>query len=385
MTGRPDIEPQLRLLLVGTDATWRIVVQDAANRLGASLDMLPDVGAALGWMLDSTKVYSHVLALGPLGSREVDALAGMLDEVTLQPTRLLLLGCRGDGGANPWSHITDPVAESIVAALRCDRPAVPAGLPPLAAAELSAVLHGGGLRVRFQPIVRASDLHPIGLESLARIHHQLRGILHPKDFIPITVACGRERVLASIAAARTFLEIGTRLCSTDMFVSLNVPVPILLHDRVLQRGLELCAVAGVSPSKIVIEVLETRTRPDFKRLTHALEAWRGAGFRTAIDDAGPALPHWREMVDQPFDIVKLDGALVSDPAGHELLKTIVGEAKSRGRFVVAEGIEDEACLDRVRPLGVDAFQGFLFARPLPALAVPIWLSRWRQQPQTRAA
>ena len=152
-----------------------------------------------------------------------------------------------------------------------------------------------------------------------------------------------------------------------------------MHESAVERGVELCAVAGISPRDILLEVLETRTAPDLGRLRNALLQWREAGFRTAIDDAGPALPHWREMLDLPFDVLKLDGAMVPDPAQQDLLATIVAEAKARERFIIAEGIEDEACLDRVMQLGVDALQGFLFSRPLPAPAVTIWLEQWQRR------
>jgi EAL domain-containing protein (putative c-di-GMP-specific phosphodiesterase class I) len=202
--------------------------------------------------------------------------------------------------------------------------------------------------------------------------------MHPKDFIPLTIACGRERVLTGIAAARTFLEIGSRLKQTGLFVSLNLPLPMVMQDLAVERHLELCTVTGVKPSDIMIEVLESSTAPDFGRLRDALIRWREAGFRTAIDDAGPSLPHWRDMLDLPFDTLKLDGSMVADPAQRGLLEMIVGEARARvrARTIVAEGVEDQACLDRVMALGVDAVQGFMFARPLPALAVPIWVKHW---------
>ena len=76
-------------------------------------------------------------------------------------------------------------------------------------------------------------------------------------------------------------------------------------------------------------------------------------------------------------MLKVDGALVCDPESQALLETIVGEAKSRAKFVIAEGIENQACLDRIRHLPIDALQGFLFSRPLPAMAVPVWLSQHR--------
>ena len=370
---------QPRFLFVGAHAAWRKAAEDVAARRGATLDVQPDVKAALAWMLPPSQCYDHVFAVAPLRSKAIDALAGMLDEVTLRPTPLLLLGCANSATATPMRCVEHPDADALAAAMGEDLATSLPSLPPMQPAEFVSTLHAGGLRMRFQPIVCASDQVPIGLEALARLHHTTRGILHPKDFIPLSIACGRERVLTGIAAARTFLEIGYRLRETGLFVTLNLPLASVMHESAVQRGIELCAVAGVCPRHILIEVLETRTAPDLGRLRHALLQWREAGFRTAIDDAGPALPHWREMLDLPFDVLKLDGAMVADPAQHTLLTTIVDEAKARNRFIIAEGIEDQACLDRVMQLGVDALQGFLFSRPLPAPAVTIWLEQWQRR------
>ncbi len=376
-------DTQPRLLFVGSDPAWQSAAQAAASRVGARLDLQPDVPSALASMLTLKRVYQHVLAVSPLRSRAMDALAGMLDEVTLRPTPLLLLGCGSSGTATPMECVDHPNADAIETALGTNKTPTHPGQPPMDSAELATTLHAGGLRMRFQPILRASDLMPIGLEALARLHHGQRGILHPKDFIPLTVACGRERVLTGIAAARTFLEIGQRLRETDLFVTINLPLSTVMNEFAIKRGIELCAVAEVAPQQIMLEVLESSTAPDLDRLRAALVAWRQSGFRIAIDDAGPALPHWRSMLDLPFDALKLDGAMVNDPAQQDLLEEIVTEAKQRGRYIVAEGIEDQACLDRVLELGVDAVQGFLFSRPLPAMAVPIWLEQWNEASHLR--
>ncbi len=371
-----DVRP--KLLFVGSDPAWLSASEAAASRLGASLDVQPDVKSALGSMLVLKQVYQHVLAVAPLRSRAVDALAGMLDEVTMRPTPLLLLGCSSSGTATPMECVHYPDADAVAAAIGSNKTPAHPGEPPMDSAELASTLHAGGLRMRFQPILRASDLKPIGLEALARLHHGQRGILHPKDFIPLTVACGRERVLTGIAAARTFLEIGLRLRQASLFVTVNLPLSTVMNEFAVRRGVELCAVADVKPRQIMLEVLESKTAPDLDRLRAALLAWRAAGFRLAIDDAGPALPHWRALLDLPFDALKLDGAMVQDPGQQALLESIVTEARARGRYLVAEGIEDQACLDRVLRLGVDAVQGFMFARPLPAMAVPIWLEHWNR-------
>lgn len=370
-----DAVSQPRMLLVGTDPAWTRVAGEVANRRGSALDVQPDVPGALASMLDRPADYEHVLAVAPLRPKSVDALAGMMNEASLNHPNLLLLGCTSSGTASQMACVEAADADALNTALD-HSPAATADLPPMRAAELVSTLHAGGLRMQFQPILRASDLVPIGVEALARLHHTRRGILHPRDFIPLTVACGRERVLTGIVAARTFLEIGSLLRQTHLFVSLNLPLSTVMHEYAVQRGLELCSVSRVAPANIVIEVLESRHAPDLGRLRDALLQWREAGFRTAIDDAGPALPHWRALLDLPFDTLKLDGAMVSDPAQHNLLEAIVEEAHARGRLVIAEGIEDQACLDRVLSLDVDALQGFMFSRPLPALAVPLWMKHW---------
>ena len=364
----------IRLLLVGSDRQMQDAAEAACGQLGAVLDVVADTHAALAHLLQHDGTYTCVLAVAPLTMQAVDALAGLLDEATHHRTPLLLLGCEKQGGMNTVECLADVTAEAIVAVL--SRPArPPSEVPPFTPAELVSALHGGGLRMRFQPIIRASDLKPIGVEALARVHTKQRGILHPKDFIPATLACGRERVLTGIAAARTFLELRNQVCGAHLFVSINLPIASVLNPGSLTRAIELCAVAKVKPSQVMVELLESRTLPDIAALRDALTAWRNAGFRTAIDDAGPELPHWRDLLDLPFNVVKLDGNLIADPGAGELLASIVSEAKKRDRFVIAEGIENQSGLDRVRALGVDAVQGFLFARPLPALAMPLWLKQ----------
>jgi EAL domain-containing protein (putative c-di-GMP-specific phosphodiesterase class I) len=373
MALRGQFSPPLRLLLVGPDPAWLPAVMEAAARIGAGVDTQPDVLSALAWMLPP-RIYSHVLATVPLTSQAIDALAGMLDEVTLAPTPLLLLG--SPGGAHAVArYVVRPDPDDLVLALRSIWHPQPA-LPPLRPSELARSLHGGGLRMRYQPILRSSDLVPVGLEALARVHHKQRGILHPRDFIPIAVASGQERVLTTIAASRSFLELRSGLLGPGMYMTLNLPMVTVLHEPAALRGLELCEMAGIAPERIVMEVLEDRVAPDMAMLGRAMDAWRRAGFRMAIDDAGPSLPHWRKLIDLPFDILKLDGVIVADPAEHDHVDRIVTAARRRGLSVVAEGIEDEACLARMRALGVDAVQGFLLSRPLPSLAVPEWLRQW---------
>jgi EAL domain-containing protein (putative c-di-GMP-specific phosphodiesterase class I) len=366
-----------RLLLVTADPVLQREAAAAARRLGTPIDVLPTLEAALSWLLRPEQLCTHVLAPASMSPRAIDALAGMVDEVTSLPTPLLLLGGTDDQG--PAVIAVQPGAfAAIEETLRDYRPFVPATLPALTAAELRSALHQGLMRMRFQPIVDAARLDPVGMEALARLHHPVHGILRPNEFMPQAIASGQERTLTGIVAARALLDLRGLAGLPDTGFSLNVPLTSFCHRYTVERAGEILAVVGGKPSQVVIELLETDSEPDLGALTQALERWRGAGFGVSIDDAGPRLRHWRQLVDLPFTGIKLDSVLALDiPEATAEAAAMTEAAKRRDLTVTAEGIEDLGALHRMRGLGVDALQGFLFCRPLPARAVPIWLAEWR--------
>jgi EAL domain-containing protein (putative c-di-GMP-specific phosphodiesterase class I) len=366
-----------RLLLVTADPGLQREGAAAATRLGTPMDVLPTLEAALSWMLRPEQLCTHVLVPASMDRRRLDALAGMVDEVTSRPTPLLLLGGTDDQGPHVLA-VEQGAFAAVEQTLRDYRPFVPEVMPALTAAELRTALHTGQLRMRFQPILDAASLEPIGMEALARLHHPTLGILRPKDFMPQAAMSGQERTLTGIVAARAMLELRNLQGLPERNFSLNVPLISLCHPYAVDRARELCAVVEVAPDCVVIEALETEAEPDFPMLGRAVERWRDAGFLVAIDDAGPRLRHWRKLLDLPFTGLKLDSLLAVDsPQAKAEAAEIVHAAKARGLFVTAEGIEDEAAMTRMRGLGVDALQGFLFCRPLPARALPIWLHEWR--------
>ncbi len=368
-----------RLLLVGDEPALAASATAAAFRLGVKIDIMPGVDDALAWLLQAEHLCTHVLAPATLRPQLLDALAGMVDEVTSRPTPLLLLGAHQDQGQG-GSVIAVPHAtpEAIAAAVREYRPFTPVEPRGLTPAMLRASLHGGLIRMRFQPVLDATTLEPIGLEALARLHHRDLGILHPKHFMALAESSGQERALTSIAAASTMVELSRIPGLPERHFGINVSLATLCHSHAVERALELCAAASLHADQVAIEVLETETEPDLRALGAAVERWRSAGFFVAIDDAGPRLPHWQKMLDLPFTSVKLDGVLASAaPDAVALAGAITQAAKRRKLFVIAEGIEDESALARMRGMGADALQGFLFCRPLPARALPVWLRGWK--------
>jgi EAL domain-containing protein (putative c-di-GMP-specific phosphodiesterase class I) len=367
----------LRLLLVGSDAALYREAAAAAFMLGAALDQSPDLDAAIARLLGPDAIFSHVLAPASMAPAETDALAGMADEVTPTLTRLLLLGAAEDRGP---TEVAVPMANAagIVAAVRGTRRTPKPADIELTAEQVKASLESGNLRMRFQPVVDATTFEPLAMEALARLHHPVLGILRPQDFMPIAIASGLEGELTGAAAERTLQDLRPLSGLSGLYFAFNTPLPILLLDGAAERAAELCGQAGLPTSLLVVEVLETLTMPDYRALAVAMEEWSAAGFHLTIDDAGPRLPHWRELMDMPFTGVKLDGILAEDtPEAVRLAAEITTLARQQRKYVIAEGVENQAAARRLRDLGVNALQGFYFSRPLPARAVPLWLASWK--------
>jgi EAL domain-containing protein (putative c-di-GMP-specific phosphodiesterase class I) len=314
-----------------------------------------------------------VLAPATLSESDIDTLAAMVDEVTPTLTRLLLLGGQTDHGPTEIA-VPGSGAAAIEAAVRQTlRPAAPPPAP-LTGEDVRQALHEGHLRMRFQPVVDAHSLQPLGLEALARLHHPTHGILRPADFMPAAIASGQERALTAIAAARTLQELRPLPGLDGLRFAINAPLTTLFQSHAAARAAELCAVAGIHPSRVVMEAIETLDQPDLPALGRALELWRRAGFHLTIDDAGLPLPHWRAMLELPFSGIKLDASLAANTApAMAMAADIIASARQKGLYVVAEGIESAESAARLRDMGAHALQGFHISRPLPARAVPLWL------------
>lgn len=359
----PAAQPPL-ILLVAPGDEWQPEARDLAAALGAGLETVGDVTAALAWTSDPRRRCSHVLLAAPASAAEIDALAGLLNEGAA-PGRLVLLG---------------PGASRALLSVAITTPAPPR--PRLSPTRLREALYGGMLRARFQPILDAGTRRIVGLEALARLHHPTLGVLRPETFLPQIEAWGFDRVLLVFMAQLAVRELQAVGPLPPAPVGLNVPLSLFRLPSTLRRARAMFGGYGVDPGLLTAEVLESELVPDPPGLARQVARWREAGFRVAIDDAGPRQPEWRRLLDMPFSTIKLDGVMVDQP---DEAARMIDLAHRRGIYVVAEGVRDEAAAARMTELGADALQGFHFARPLPALALTCWLARAPGQRRGTAA
>jgi diguanylate cyclase (GGDEF)-like protein/PAS domain S-box-containing protein len=243
-----------------------------------------------------------------------------------------------------------------------------------ALAILQSALDEHRVVVHYQPIVDLSTGNLAAFEALARIAKPDGSILSPAAFVPVAEESGLVLALGA--------QVLTRACEEGLPWE-PTPIAVNLSARQFEPG-DLPAVVraslertGLDPRRLHLELTETAVidlRPD---VLHQLGELRDLGVEVGLDDFGTgyaSLTHLRRL---PLTFVKIDRSFVQglgiDEEDEGIVSAVVDLAANLGLRSIGEGVETEDQHDRLRNLGCDQAQGYLFARPaapadMPALA-----------------
>ncbi|MGD8267458.1 MAG: EAL domain-containing protein, partial [Desulfobacterales bacterium] len=129
----------------------------------------------------------------------------------------------------------------------------------------------------------------------------------------------------------------------------------------------------LAPSNLRLELTESVLMEDSARSIDILESIKAIGIKLAIDDFGTGYSALSYLQQFPLDDLKIGESFVHklsvNAECYEIVKTIVDLSQKLGLNVVAEGVETEHQLDKVKRLGIDMVQGFYFACPADNEAV----------------
>jgi EAL domain-containing protein (putative c-di-GMP-specific phosphodiesterase class I) len=275
----------------------------------------------------------------------------------------------------------DTAAQDLALAILDLSHATPAATaPPLTAEALAAAIDARTIVNRYQPQVRMGDAQPLALEALARWEHPLHGLLGAGEFVPLAERSGlgaalAERVMrCAVSDLAALHRRGARLR-----MAFNLPLDVLLHPATAERLAEAVAAAGLPAEALTIELTESQIAQDLGAVRAAALRLRDQRFGVSIDDFSLSAAQ-TGLVSLPFSEMKLDRSLVlaarDDRAARGALGAVVRMAHGLGLLIVAEGIETLAIWQMARDLGADLAQGWMVGRPMPAVAVPAWLSAW---------
>lgn len=373
----------LNVVFLCASAAWKLDVFDQARDLGLGLIRTArSAQDAIALLSDGTPPVSHLLVEPAAAGHRLDELI----EVALRHEASLSIVVLDKPSSLPshpeaaaMTFVPSPTRGWLRRVLNHHGVGHVARGPSVA--ELTDALHQARIQTRYQPIVRMSDGHPVGLEVLARLELPKYGFLLPDRFVPQIEDVGLAWPLTQAVITRAFADWGAgRLGSFGLTLAVNFSLDVLLIPEALAWMETRRRQAGLPAERIVIELTESRPVSELARLRHAISILRGIGYGLAIDDVGPQLRDHHSLLDLQFTSLKLDKELVTDsgtmPEVRGFLTETIASARAANLTIVAEGVENPDLWKRMRDLGVDQAQGYLIARPLLATTVPLWYHDW---------
>ncbi|MGM0412012.1 MAG: EAL domain-containing protein [Pseudomonadota bacterium] len=236
------------------------------------------------------------------------------------------------------------------------------------------------LHLHYQPQVSLAGEEMIGAEALIRWQPAGEDPISPGEFIPVAEESGLviplgERVLdIALGTVRGWLDRGCACPEHGMAVNVS-PHQFRLPDFV-QRIEAALMRHGVPPEALTLEITEGAVVRDLGDTIAKMNALRELGVTFSMDDFGTGYSSLSQLRELPLDTLKVDRAFIRDvdrqPRSAALVGTILDMARHMGLYAIAEGVETPAERAFVAEHGCDAYQGFLYARPLP----PEEFARW---------
>lgn len=225
-----------------------------------------------------------------------------------------------------------------------------------------------------QPIVSLPEHKVMGFEALIRWQHPTRGMVPPSEFIPVaerTNVVWDLDMLMLRRACRIIPALQEKALAAGRGIYLSVNLSGVHFDKEELSG-EIAGIfkdSGVDPRLVVLEITESALMGDPMVAEKVLRDLKKTGLRIALDDFGTGYSSLGYLHRFPIDILKIDRSFVQDIHRNrrslDILRAIVGLARTFNLTIVAEGIESQDEAQALAGIGCDNGQGYFFARPLP--------------------
>ncbi|MEV7891098.1 putative bifunctional diguanylate cyclase/phosphodiesterase [Streptomyces sp. NPDC002817] len=247
------------------------------------------------------------------------------------------------------------------------------------ASTLRPAIERGEFTLEYQPLVGMGDGRLRGVEALVRWNHPQFGMLTPNRFIGLAeedgsiVQLGRWVLATACRQARQWQL--DHPGEPPIFVSVNVAVRQVWDSDLVEDVAEILAETGLAPGLLQLELTESAVMGSAGRPLQALQALSDMGVHIAIDDFGTGYSNLAYLSRLPVAVLKLDGSFVRgfqyegtgaspNPADEVVVEAMIQLAHRLGLTVTAECVETSAQASRLRRIGCDTGQGWLYSRPV---------------------
>jgi diguanylate cyclase (GGDEF)-like protein/PAS domain S-box-containing protein len=237
---------------------------------------------------------------------------------------------------------------------------------------LRRALPRGEFVLHYQPIFRLRDRSVVGVEALVRWRHPEKGILSPREFIPLAEDVGLIGRVGEWVLTRSCEQLKAWQVpgGPALRVSVNVS-PRQFQQRDFAANVRrTLGETGLDPAALDLEITESIAMHDVAHTGRVLAELARIGIQISMDDFGTGHSSLNYLKHFPIRRLKIDQSFVSgmtaDDKDHAIVATIISIARNLGLGVTAEGVETEEQADLLASLACEDVQGYLFGRPAPA-------------------
>lgn len=239
-------------------------------------------------------------------------------------------------------------------------------------ADLRLALERGEFLLHFQPQIEFASGRIVGCEALVRWQHPRRGLVSPGDFIPVAeetgliVPLGEWVLRAACAQGKDWQSLGL----PPVRIAVNLSARQFSQADLVERVRLILEQSDLAPGTLEVELTESMVMHDPAGAVRTMGQLKELGVRLCLDDFGTGHSSLNYLRRFPVDYLKIDRSFITDAATDSsdaaVASSIVAIAHSLGIKAIAEGVETWEQHDFLAQVRCDEFQGFLFARPLPA-------------------
>ncbi len=238
--------------------------------------------------------------------------------------------------------------------------------------RLKEAIANGDLQLHYQPQVDVETGAVVSAEALLRWHDPVLGDVSPARFIPVAEATGLILPLSDWVLETACRQIAAwTQAGTPLRVAINVSVQQFRQRDLPEKVRAALKRTGAQAHWLDIEITESvaMTQPEQAREQLNALLW-GLGCRVALDDFGTGYSSLAYLKALPVSKLKIDKRFMDgiphDAGDVAISRAIIALAHSLEMTLVAEGVETDAQLAFLRQYGCEVYQGWLFAKAMPA-------------------
>lgn len=237
--------------------------------------------------------------------------------------------------------------------------------------HLHRAIREGEISAYYQGKVDYQTKKVVGVEALARWKSDELGFIPPNIFIPAITKLNLISEFGSYMIDKVFNDYKSiqNKYGKEVSVSINISPAHFMDPNFYDQLKEMINQYQISPEKVILEITEDLFISDYDGIAEIITKVHNLGVRVSIDDFGTGYSSLNYLTNMNFDEMKIDKSFIDqildDDKVFKLFQILCNIAEVYGYDIVAEGVETEKQLEKIKETSLKVIQGYLFSKPEP--------------------